>query len=155
MIIANDLDGMVFALLNQYGIVNKKQVIETNIIYEVPQFGTKIAFMDGQHFDKKLLDGWHVAYVFPDFDFIEARDKVIWTLVKGGYFHYLRNNFKNTFNRMLHSEGWDKALVDHRKKSYKDLPKFAYWKDLNSKLGGVTYNYAMSIDPGFFDIILE
>jgi len=155
MITANDLDGMVFALLNQYGIVNKKQVIETNIIYEVPQFGTKIAFMDGQHFDKKLLDGWHVAYVFPDFDFIEARDKVIWTLVKGGYFHYLRNNFKNTFNRMLHSEGWDKALVDHRKKSYKDLPKFAYWKDLNSKLGGVTYNYAMSIDPGFFDIILE
>lgn len=155
MIGADELDRMVFALLSQYGVTNKKQVIETNIIYEVPQFGTKIVYMDGQYFDKKILDGWYVAYVFPDFDFVEARNKVIWTLVKGGYFHYLRNNFKNTFNKMLHSEGWDRALIEHRKKSYKDLPKFAYWRDLNNKLSTVTYNYALSIDPGFFDTILE
>lgn len=155
MIATDELDNIVFVLLNQFNIQTKKQVIETNVVYEVPQFGTKIIFMDGQHFDKKFVEGWHVAYIFPDFDSAEARNKIVWALVKGGYFHYLRNHFKNTFNHMLHSEGWDRALVEHRKKSYKDVPKFAYWRDLNNKLGDVTFNYTLSIDPSFFDTVLE
>ena len=155
MIGADELDQILYVLLSQLNIAFNKQVIATNVIYEVAKFGTKIVYMDGQHFDKKILDGWNVAYIYPDFAMEESRLKIVWSLVRGGYFHYLRINYKKTFNHMMHSEGWDKALSEYRKKVYKNTPKYNYFRDSNEEGIRQSPGYMMSIDPGFYDFIME
>ena len=114
MISPDDLDQMLFVLLKQFSVAFDTQQIEQSFIYTVPKFGTKVVYLNGQDFAKKVLDGWNIGYIHPDFEIIEAKQKIVWALVRGGYFHYLHHNFKNTFNQMLNSQGWDKALIVYR-----------------------------------------
>jgi hypothetical protein len=154
MITIEDLDQMLFVLLKQFHVDYNTKLVGESAIYTVPKFGTKLVYLNGQEFTKKELDGWNVGYVHPDFDLVEARQKIAWALMRGGYFHYLHHNFKNTFNQMLNSQGWDKALMVYRDKIYKDIPKYSYYRELNDLARKQPPAYIMSIDPAFFDFML-
>ena len=155
MATSDDVTQVLYNLLSIYNI--KFEVIKAgdSMIFEVPKFGVKVVYLDGQLFDNKVLKGWHVAYVHPDYDVRKTRSTVVWGLVKGGYFHYLRNNYKNTFSKMMSFEGWDRMMEEERKRIYKDEPKYNYIREImdNAKRGGAMYT--LSVDPGFFDWIIE
>ena len=150
-----DVQQVLFNMLSLYNVPFDEVNAGESKIFEVPKFGVKIVYLDGQLFDKKVLKGWHVAYVHPDYDLVRTRSAIVWGLVKGGYFHYLRHNYKNTFNKMMSFENWDKMMADERKRLYKDTPKYNYIRELmkNAELGGAMYT--LSVDPGFFDFIIE
>ena len=152
---SDEVQQMLFVLLEQFKVKFSRQDIGDSSIYEIPMFGVKIVYMDGQQYNKKILDGWYVAYIHPDFNEKESREKIVWALVRGGYFHYLRHNYKNTFHQMMHSQGWDRLLIGYRKKIYKETPKYSYWKTLNDEGLRVSSSYVLSMDPGFYDCILE
>lgn len=152
---SDEVNRMLFVLLSQYNIKYSMQQIAKSFIFEVERFGVKIVYLDGKEFEDKILDGWHIAWIHPDFDTEKARHKIVWALIKGGYFHYLRNNYRNTFNRTISSEGWDKALIDERLRRYKNQPKYNYLKEINEEARAESPSFVLSIDPGFYDFIVE
>ena len=155
MATSDDVQQMLFNLLSLYNIKFDMVNAGDSKIFEVPRFGVKVVYLDGQLFDKKVLKGWHVAYVHPDYDITRAKDAVIWGLVSGGYFHYLRHNYKNTFNKMMSFEGWDRLMSKERKRIYKDAPKYSYIRELMSRAEHEGAMHTLSMDPGFFDWIIE
>jgi hypothetical protein len=152
---ANEVNRILFVLLSQYNVSFDMQTVGNSAVFEVPRFGVKIIYLDGQEFDKKILEGWHIAWVHPDYSTSKAREKIIWALVKGGYFHYLRHNYKKTFQRTLAFEGWDKSLIEERMRRYKDMPKYNYMREINDDAKHESPTYVLSIDPGFYDFIVE
>jgi len=155
MATADDVHQMLFNMLSLYNIEFSMVNAGDSRIFEVPKFGVKIIYLDGQLFDKKVLKDWHIAYVHPDYTIPRAKDAIIWGLVKGGYFHYLRHNYKNTFNKMMAFEGWDKMMYKERDRVYKDKPKYNYIRELMKKVEQEGPMYTLSVDPGFFDFIIE
>lgn len=151
----DDVYQMLFVLLTQYEIGYEEKKIGESYIFTVEKFGVKIIYLDGKVFDDKEIEDWHVAYVFPDFDIQESRRKIVWSLIRGGYFHYLHHNYKNTFNRILHDQGWDKELAARRDYFYKDKPKYNYLRELNEEGKGLSPNSIMAIDPGYFDWLIK
>lgn len=152
---ADDVQQILFAVLGQYNVLFDTQKIGDSTIYEVSKFGVKVIYLDGQMFDKKILNGWHDVWIHPDYDVKKSRKKIVWALVQGGYFHYLRHNYKNTFSKTLAFEGWDRALIDERLRRYKDLPKYNYLREMNKDGRLESSTYILSIDPGFYDFIVE
>lgn len=155
MITSEEVLQIVNMLLFQFNVKYERRDHGDSSIFTVPHFGVKVVYLDGQEFDNKILDGWYVVYVHPDYEVTKAKEKIVWGLVKGGYFHYLRNNYKKTFHYMLSNEGWGKKLIQERLSRFKDLPKYAYFIDLNKDALKATETWLLSQDPGFFDAIEE
>ncbi len=155
MIDADDVSQIMFILLSHYNVSFDVQKIGKSVIYEVERFGTKIVYLDGQEFKDSLLKGWNVAYVHPDYDVRTAKEKIVWALVDGGYFHYLRHTYKKIFTNILTFEGWDKRLIEERLRRYKELPKYNYLREINNDGKKESPVFVLSIDPGFFDFIVE
>ncbi len=155
MIEPNDIQQMMFNLLSMYNIPFKLINVGDSVIFEVKLFGVKIIYLDGQLFDKKSLKGWHVTYIHSDYTIAKAREAAVWGLVKGGYFHYLRHKYKKTFTHMLTLEGWDRLMDKERKRLYKEAPKYNYIKTIMADAKREGTMYRLSMDPGFFDFIVE
>lgn len=151
----NDVYQMLFALLTQYEIGYEEKKIGESYIFTVERFGVKVIYLNGKVFSDKEVEDWHVAYVFPDFDLKESRRKIVWALIRGGYFHYLHHNYKNTFNRILHDQGWDKEVMARREYFYKNKPKYNYLYELYEEGKGLDANFILSRDPGYFDWIIK
>jgi hypothetical protein len=155
MATADDVHQMLFNMLSLYNVNFNVVNAGDSRIFEVSKFGVKIIYLDGQLFDTKAMKDWHVAYVHPDYSVAKARESVLWGLVKGGYFHYLRHNYKNTFNKMLTFEGFDRMISKERKRIYKNKPKYNYIRELMKNADKEGSMYTLSMDPGFFDFIME
>ncbi len=148
-----EVEQILQVLLTQYKVLYDSQQMGKSFLYAVELFGVKVVYLDGQTFDDKILKDWNIVYIHPDYDINKSRVAIVFALVEGGYFHYLRNNFKNTFNRTITLEGWDKQLIDERLRRYKDKPKYNYFRELNkdTKSGALL----PAIDNGFFDYMVD
>jgi hypothetical protein len=155
MITAQEVMQIMNTLLFQFNIRYDRNDYGNSAIFTVTKFGAKIVYLDGQEFDGKILDGWNVVYVHPDFDVIKSKERIVWGLVKGGYFHYLRNNYKKTFHHMISNEGWGRRIIQERLKRQKELPKHVYFAELNNDALRAAETWVMSQDPGFFDFMEE
>lgn len=153
----DDIIQILFALLSNYNIPFDSKEFDGCKIYTVDMFGIKIIYIYAQEaiYDKKALNGWHVVYVYEDFNANESRDKILWGLGKVGYFHYLKMNYRNTFQRVLSSENLANKMIDKRLEIYKDTPKYNYIRELNNLYKNETPTFILSIDPGFYDYIIE
>ena len=154
MVTADDVQQIMVNLLSHYNVEFNIVNAGDSRIFEVSKFGVKIVYLDGHLFDDKTLKDWHVSYVHPDYDIAKSRKVIIFGLMNGGYFHYLRTNYKNTFGRLITFEGFDRILNEERKRVYKDKPKYNYMKEIMKKAEKEGSTYTLSIDPGFFDWIL-
>jgi hypothetical protein len=155
MITADEVMQIINVLLFQFNIRYDRNDYGNSSIFTVTRFGVKIVYLDGQEFDKKILNGWNVVYIHPDFDIIKSKERIVWGLVQGGYFHYLRNNYKKTFHYMISNEGWGKRIIQERLKRQKELPKYVYFGELNKDALKAAETWVMSQDPGFFDMMPE
>ena len=155
MINAEEVLQIVNTLLFQFNVGYDRHDYGNSSIFTVPMFGVKIVYLDGQEFSNKILDGWNVVYVHPDFDVAKSKERIVWCLVQGGFFHYLRNNYKKTFHYMMSQEAWGRLLIQERLKRQKELPKYVYFKELNKDALKAAETWVMSQDPGFFDSMTE
>ena len=150
-----DIETVLYSLLTQFKVGYSIEGYSNGNMIKVGGFGLKILFVTGAEFENKVLKDWRIVWVYPDFTLDEAKDKIIWGLVKGGYFHYLRMNYKRTFDQMFYFQNWGNRLAKYRKKIYKDLPKYNYLRELNNDAMGSPTSYVLSIDPGFYDWVFE
>ena len=153
MIDAEEVLQIMNTLLFQYNVNYDRRDYGNSSIFTVGMFGVKVVYLDGQEFDKKILNGWNVVYIHPDFNTKKSKERIVWGLVQGGFFHYLRNNYKKTFHYMISQEGWGKLLIQERLKRYKELPKYVYFGELNKDALRASETWVMSQDPGFFDML--
>jgi hypothetical protein len=154
MITADEVMQIMNVLLFQFNVKYDRHDYGNSSIFTVPYFGTKIVYLDGQEFENKILDGWNVAYVHPDFDIIKSKERIVWGLVQGGYFHYLHANYKKTFQYMIANEGWGKKLIQERIRRFKNEPKYIYFGGLNKDASRESSEtWILSQDPGFFDFM--
>jgi hypothetical protein len=150
----DELNQILFALLSNFNVPFDMKEFDGHVLYTVEKFGVRIVFVEGD-VNKKKLRNWIPVYVYPDFSSTETRDKILWGLAKGGYLHYIKHNFKNTFNSFLHQENFHKKLVEEREKRYRGKPKYNYFMELNDLYKKEPSNYIMSIDPGFYEFLVE
>ena len=155
MITSDEVLQIAHTLLFQFNVRFDRHDYGDSSIFTVTKFGVKIVYLDGQEFDKKILDGWYVVYIHPDFDVKQSKERIVWGLVQGGYFHYLRNNYRKTFHFMISQEGWGRLIIQERLKRYKELPKYAYFGELNKDALRVAETWVVSQDPGFFDTMVD
>ena len=150
---AEEIIQILQVLLFQFNVGYDRYNYGNSSIFTVEMFGVKIVYLDGQNFEDKILDGWNVVYIHPDFDVTKSKERIVWGLVKGGYFHYLRNNYKKTFHHMISNEGWGRRLIQERLKRQKHLPKYVYFNELNKDALNAAETWVMSQDMGFFDFM--
>jgi len=155
MIISNEVMQILNVLLFQFNVKYDKHDYGNSSIFTVDKFGTKIVYLDGQEFENKILDGWNVVYIHPDFDILKSKERIVWGLVKGGYFHYLRNNYKKTFHHMISNEGWGRRIIQERLRRFKTDPKYTYFGELNKDALNAAETWVLSQDQGFFDFMEE
>lgn len=144
-------------ILYQLGVdFNTERDSDEFSIYLVPDFGLKVIWSMTKY--DYPSDDWRVVMVYSIHSMKEARENIIWGLAKGGFFHYLRNQFPNTFNKMLagrEGEDWHSKIIKKRLESYGDKPKYNYFRELNRYGLQESSMVNMSLDPGFYDFLLD
>ena len=88
-------------------------------------------------------------------NFEEKKMEVMWELMRSGYMHYLRTEHSNTFKQMMNFHNWDRKIIERRLELYGDDPKYNYLRGLNQWALKQSASYLLSIDPGFFDFLLD
>lgn len=104
---------------------------------------------------RERLPGYRYVYVSNFDDLIEAKEKIIWELMCGGYMNYLRTNFSRQFNSALTFNNLANKIIDERLRRYGDRPKYKYFIESNMNARGVPVTMILANDPGFFDYMPE
>jgi len=152
MIEINDIDQM----LALFGV--ECEVVEAgDIVYKVPMFGIQIIFSPSGLSPKSTQSGkgWRVIGISSTSNFEEKKMEVMWELMRSGYMCYLRTEHSNTFKQMINFHNWDRKIIERRLELYGDDPKYNYLRDLNKWALKQSASYLLSIDPGFFDFLLD
>jgi len=147
----------VSQMLYQLGVdFNILKATDEFALFEVPEFGLRVIWSLTKYEENN--DEWNIVIVYPIHEQKDVRERIIWALAKGGFFHYLRHNYPNTFNKMLagrEGEDWHRKIINKRLALFGKKPKYAYFKELNGE-GLVESSMAvLSLDPGFYDFIPE
>lgn len=122
-------------------------------LFIVPQFGVQVVF-NIPHFNLDTKNWW-VVIIDPFDDLETKRLETLWQLVRGGYFHYIRTEYPNTYKKMFTMFNYDKQLIDERLKLFGDKPKYNYFKRINSLFKDKSSLFVMATDPGFYDFLQE
>lgn len=145
----------VSQILHQLGVqFNTLKSSDSFAAFEVPDFGSRIVWSLEKYEENN--DDWNIVIVYPQHDMREVREKIIWALAQGGFFHYLREEYPNTFKKMLsgHSgEDWHKKIIKKRLDFFGNKPRYEYYKLLNQGYLKESSSAILSVDAGFYDII--
>ena len=121
--------------------------------FTITDFGVMVIFNIKDY--SYNYDDWRYINIKPSDNLEDKRIEVLWELVKGGYFHYIRNEYPNTFKKMLAIHNYDKMLLSKRLEIFGDKPKYNYFKKLNEQVSNVSSTFIMSAEPSFFDFLHE
>lgn len=125
----------------------------TGGVFSVDMFGVQAVF-NVVNFEYDY-ENWRYVTIDPSDNLEEKRLEMLWKLVKGGYFHYMREVYSRTFKDMFVLRNYDKLLIEKRLETFGDKPKYNYFKQLNSEAKDLSASFVMSKDPGFYDFLQE
>jgi len=145
----------VAQILHRLGVdfVQKKSGNEF-AVYEVPMFGLKAIWTLTKY--EESSDDWNIVIIYPYDALALVRENIMWELAKGGFFHYLRTNYPNTFHRMLagrEGEDWHRKIINKRLELFGNKPKYNYFRALNKEGAPVSSSQILSVEPGFYDFL--
>lgn len=104
---------------------------------------------------REQLPNHRYVYVSDSDDLIEAKEKIIWALMCGGYMKYVREKFNNQFKQFLVIQDYANKIIDERLKRWADRPKYKFMIQENLIAKTLPANMILSSDPGFFDYMPE
>lgn len=145
----------VSQILHQLGVgFRTLRASDDFAVFEMPDFGARVIWsIEGYNEEN---EDWNILVVYPQHDVRVVRENIIWLLARGGFFHYLRSEYPNTFKQMLagrSGEDWHKKIIKNRLAFFGDKPKYKYFKELNKAYLQEPSTVIGSLDPGFYDII--
>lgn len=122
-------------------------------VFTIILFGVQVIFNSPKF--RMDADNWRCVVINPTDNLEEKRFEVLWELVKSGYFHYLRDEFPNTFKKMLTMQNYDRRLIEKRLETFQSTQKYNYFRQLNESAKGMSVSAILSAEPGFFDFLQE
>lgn len=144
----------VSQMLYQLGVdFNTLKATDDMAVFEVAEFGLRIIW-SLEKYEDSSNDDWKIVIVYPIEEQRKVREKIIWALAEGGFFHYLRTEYPNTFNKMLagrEGEDWHTKIIKKRLEKFGDKPKNNYFRTLNEDYLKESSMFVLTIDPGFYD----
>jgi len=145
----------VSQMLHQLGVdFTTRKATDEFALFEVPMFGVKVIWALTKYEEDN--DDWTIVIVYPTHDQRDVRERVIWALAKGGFFHYLRFHYPNTFSKMLagrEGEDWHRKIINKRLELFANKPKYNYFISLNKDYLRESSMFLLSADPGFYDFM--
>jgi hypothetical protein len=81
---------------------------------------------------------------------IEKRDEIIWTLMRGGFMTYIRQNFPRQFTRLI-ADGFGDKIIKERLRRWADKPMYRFLIEEDIKAKEVPTTMVLSMEPAFFD----
>jgi len=122
-------------------------------VFTIGLFGVQVVFNSPQF--RMDTNNWRCVVIDPTDDLEEKRFELLWELVKSGYFHYLRDEFPNTFRKMLTLQNYDRRLIEKRLDTFQSTQKYNYFRKINESAKDMSVAAILSAEPGFFDFLQE
>ena len=158
MIDINNLEQILHALGLNFVREIKNERLTNELTIE--RFGLKIIYVPSDVEEQTVIkkDSWRRLYIYEnelESNIFAQKDRIIWELMKAGYMRYLRMEYPNIFRRQIALNGWDRKIIEKRLEMYGDKPKYNYLRELNQEALGTAAGYILSVDPGFYDFLID
>jgi len=101
------------------------------------------------------FEGWRHVFVDTNALMEELRYEVLWALMRGGYFSYLRMNQKARLESLLVTSNLANRIIHKRLEIFERYPKYRWMTELNRDALKLGVRYMLSIDPSFYDYMPE
>lgn len=153
------IEGMLDAFKLKY---RKDNIVKgVSIQFLVPEFGILICGID--RLDYKLVNdnivkkypGWRVNYITTNDDLIEAKDNVLWDLMRSGYIKWLRLNYERSFVYLITTQGLGNKIINKRLEIFGNAQKYKFFIEDNKLSKKHLFTRVLALDPGFFDYMPE
>jgi hypothetical protein len=158
-----DLEIDLLAMVTAFQLTAKKVSVvkDISVQFVIEEFGTVICGINRIDYIevKKVIDthfsGYRVVYITTNDDMSTKRYEVLWELMTGGYMRWLRYEFPSTFKNTLINWGLSSKIINERLRRFNGREKYKYLIGQNEWALRSSENYVLSVDPGFFDMMIE
>lgn len=125
------------------------------------QFGTVVCGMERADYGhvakmvKERLPDYRYIFISNFDDLIEAKQRIIWALMAGGYMKYIRENFNRQFTQFLTMNNYAWLIIEERLRRWGNRPKYKYMAEENQMAKTIPVTMILSSEPCFFDYMPE
>lgn len=159
----DELETQLKVMLHAFRVGYKIDRLIKSITFQfvVNDFGLVVSGVVGG--DCKLISS-SVEQAFPNYrkifildtdNLLEAKDRVLWALMQGGYVSWLRDTYYRDFKNIITMQEFGKKIINQRLKIWAGKEKYKYLIEYNESALRQSATYMLSIDPSFYDYMPE
>lgn len=130
--------------------------------FVVEELGTIFVVLAQSDFDlvhskvSELYKGWKLIYIRVGTNFNINKYRIIFNLMRQGYFTWLRSVNNPTFIlNMLQADNFYIKIIEERLRIWNNKPKYLYYIKTNIEAKTGLLNRLLTFNPGFFDYMPE
>lgn len=158
-----ELEAEIGIILQALKVQSKRLhlVKDVSVEFVCEDFGTVICGMqraDYGYVSKSVREnfpGYRYVYISNFDNLIEAKEKVIWELMCGGYMKYVRENFRRQFEALLTMQNYSRKIINERLRRWADRPRYKFMIDENKIAQDIPVTMILANEPCFFDYMPE
>jgi hypothetical protein len=158
-----ELEAELSAVLRAFYITSKKQTLlrDASFCLEVPEFGVVVAGFSPEDYTfvnsalQARYRNWRHVLIATSANINEARETILWDLMRGGYIRNIRNRFPNQFKNLLIMGDFGSKIIRKRLEVWNNKPMFRSLIDENTMALRMSTTMVLSADETFFDCMPE
>jgi hypothetical protein len=158
MISMEELIGEIEITLRTLRLPFRKATVVKNASLQFisEDFGVVISAIDRDDYTfvrnavKSALPDFRYVFISTADDLLEAKDEIVWALMRGGFMRHIRLSFPRQFTNLL-QEGFGDKIINERLRRWGDQPKYKFLIDENTKAKQLPISMLTATDPAFFD----
>ena len=131
-------------------------VSDVSVQFKSEEFGTIVSVIQRADYGfineavRREFPDYRYVYVSTFDNLIEKRDEIIWTLMRGGYMTYIRQNFPRQFQQLI-TDGFGNKIINERLRRWDNKPMYRFFIDENTRAKETPVTMVMATEPAFFD----
>ncbi|RLI60079.1 MAG: hypothetical protein DRO67_09360 [Candidatus Asgardarchaeum californiense] len=153
-----EMEAEVGITLQSLRVPSKKDCVvpDVSVQFVCEEFGVVISVINRADYSyirktvKERYPDYRYVFVSTYDNLIEKRDQIVWTLMKGGFMTYIRQNFPRQFQQLM-TDGFGNKIIRERLRRWNDEPKFKFFIDENVQAMDAPVTMVLATEPAFFD----
>jgi len=159
-----ELEEHVSIMLNQLKVSSKITNILRNVSSQflIEDFGlivcciNRVDYAQASNSINENFKDWRVIFITTNDNLLEVKDKVLWSLMRGGYMKWLRYTFpRQVKNTLIGIDNLGRKIIDERLRLWKNKPKYKFFIEDNLLALKNGVQRELVNDPSFFDYMPE
>ena len=160
----SELETQVTIILNQLHVSSTKSNLLRGVAsqFMVEDFGVLVCCinrMDYSQVNNVVIDhfkDWRPIYITTNDNLLEAKYKILWVLMRGGYMKWLRYTFPRQVKNVLNGpENLGQKIIEERLRLWAGKPKYKFLIEDNMGVLKSGVMRELTSDPSFFDYMPE